>query len=151
MSIVLLEIAPASGDGGGSLEAGHAMSPSVTNCVTGHWSAVTASHSGPGPVSWSRSSLRSPGYYSLFTPDTWDTGTRGHGDTGTRGHGTMWQDSGERGSELTLETGELELHVATASRSRAETRSRPERRAGQSTGTCEQTTQQMARKLDPAK
>ena len=76
MSIVLLEIAPASGDGGGSLEAGHAMSPSVTNCVTGHWSAVTASHSGPGPVSWSRSLLRSPGYCSLFTPDTWDTGTR---------------------------------------------------------------------------
>ena len=144
MSIVLLEIAPASGDGGGSLEAGHAMSPSVTNCVTGHWSAVTASHSGPGPV-----------LVPVFTPKSRlllviHTRHMGHGDTGTRGHGTMWQDSGERGSELTLETGELELHVATASRSRAETRSRPERRAGQSTGTCDQTTQQMARKLDPA-
>ena len=103
--------------------------PGVTNCVTGHWSAVTArlrpgARLGPGL----HSEVPAPARYSHPTHE-------GHGDTGTRGQGTMWQDSGERGSELTLETGELELHVATASRSRAETRSRPERRAGQSTGT----------------
>lgn len=95
MSIVLLEIAPASGDGGGSLEAGHAMSPSVTNCVTGHWSAVTASHSGPGPV-----------LVPVFTPKSRlllviHTRHMGHGDTGTRDNVTRlrwereWADTGD--------------------------------------------------------
>ena len=45
----------------------------IVSLVTDQPSPPATQARGP---SWSRSSLRSPGYYSLFTPDTWDTGTR---------------------------------------------------------------------------